>query len=62
MSLLRRIEQGQGGAQQGGSAPAPKQPGEGQLGLAEGTIHAFLRYRLGECKRSSYITSSWFLF
>ena len=36
MSLLRRIEQGQGGAQQGGSAPAPKQPGEGQSGSGGG--------------------------
>ena len=33
MSLLRRIEQGQGGSQQGGgnnTPPAPRQPGEGQ--------------------------------
>jgi len=33
MSLLRRIEQGQGGSQQGGgnnNPPAPRQPGEGQ--------------------------------
>lgn len=33
MSLLRRIEQGQGGSQQGGgnnNSPAPRQPGEGQ--------------------------------
>ncbi len=32
MSLLRRIEQGQGGTQQGGgnNSPAPRQPGEGQ--------------------------------